>query len=311
MHRDDEPAPEYIPVVFIFQFQMNRLSVLTLIVSGIAAQEVGDVCPWGGDASIQGDCSPCTETCIVEAISMAGCTEDAAPDCGEPTFHCACPDESPAPDAESPSPETEAPSPDSSSPDSSSEEKCTPAYDDDDYCLCPEPKEYEEDPEKMEVSVCGDATYLLDSGVIPCSGPVSEDAKGTGCPKKGDTTDIACRQEILSYLTGGKTGTCKAPEDATCEKLNTGAWGCVFPGNCNTVNTCLEQPVCTEEYEKDSNGTCVVMDNGYVKPAENNTALYDTTELSELKQKVDTGSASILLTSITALCSGIAVFALF
>ncbi len=199
----------------------------------------------------------------------------------------------------------------SPSPASSSDETCTPAYDDDDYCLCPEPKPYPDDPEKFQVSVCGDATYELESGVIPCSGPTTDDPAGTGCPKKGDETTIHCREEILSYITGGKTGTCKAPEDATCEKLNTGAWGCVFPGNCNTVNTCLEQPVCTDEYEKDENGTCVEMDNGYVKPAENNTALYDTTELSEMKQKVETGSASVLLTSLAALCSGVAVFVLF
>ena len=218
------------------------------------------------------------------------------------------PADSPSTDSssvDSPAP-ADSPSTDSSSvnsPAPTPDDKCSPAYDDEEYCLCPGPNPSPTYPEKIQVSVCGDATYLLDHDQVPCSGPVSKDPAGTACPKKGDTTTIACRDEIISYLTGGNTGTCKAPEDATCEKLSTGAWGCVFPGNCNTVNTCLEQPVCTEEYEKDSNGNCVVMDNGYVKPAENNTALYDTTELSELKQKVDTASASstMFLSSIFVL----------
>lgn len=166
-----------------------------------------------------------------------------------------------------------------------------PAYDDSSYCRCPGPRPSPIYQDKIEVSVCGDATYLLPAGSNPCSGPTSKESDGTDCPKKGDKTTIACRSEILSYLTGESTGTCEAPEDAQCEKLNTGAWGCVFPGNCNAVNDCLEQNVCTDEYKKNADGTCQVADNGYVVPAAHNTAKYDTTKLTELKQKDPSGNA--------------------
>ena len=300
---------------------MNRSStVFALIVSSIAAFDIGDVCPIGGNASVIADCHFCIDTCMIQAILVADCLEDASDSCGGETYDCGCPEKTPGPVTsapETPTPETQAPetlAPETPAPETPAPEtprptpSCTPAYDDYEYCLCPAPTPSPTYPEKIEVSVCGDATYLLDHDQVPCSGPVSKDPAGTACPKKGDTTTIACRDEILSYLTGGKTGTCKAPEDATCEKLNTGAWGCVFPGNCNTVNTCLEQPVCTDEYEKDANGTCIILDNGYVKPAANNTALYDTTALSELQQKVATGSASTLMISATVLFSGIALF---
>ena len=105
-------------------------------------------------------------------------------------------------------------------------------------------------------------------------------------------------------MTGKKTGTCQAPEDVTCEKLNTGAWGCVFPGNCNTDNTCFKQATCTAEYEMNKDGTCVTMDNGYMKPAKNNSALYDTTKLSELQQQITESDASTAFISIIALFSG-------
>ena len=282
---------------------MNRFSALTILATGIAANQVGDSCPTSGSVSVVNECtSDCYDSCVIKSIAY---TDEASNNSttGVDNYLCGCQDEDAAP-----IPITPVPAP---APEAASDSTCEPAYDNADYCKCPEPKEYEADSEKMEVSVCGDATYLLESGVIPCSGPVSEDAKGTGCPKKGDTTDIACREEIMSYLTGGKTGTCKAPEDATCEKLNTGAWGCVFPGNCNTVNTCMEELVCTDEYEKDANGTCIVMDNGYVKPAENNTALYDTTALSELQQKISESSASAIVVSVSTIFSGFAILALF
>ena len=179
---------------------------------------------------------------------------------------------------------------------------CDRAYDDNDYCKCPEPREYPEDPELQEVSVCGDATYLLPASVDVCSGPADEDPAGTACPEQGDTTTIACRPEILSYLTGNSTGTCMAPEDGMCVQLNTGAWGCVFPGNCNTVNTCTEEPACNGDYEKDEDGQCIVGENGYPIAAENNTSLYETAELTELQGDSgdDSDSASSAALSVGA-----------
>ena len=194
---------------------------------------------------------------------------------------------------------TDAPTP---APYQSPDNECDRAYDDYGYCKCPEPRPYPPNPEYQEVSVCGDATYLVPASESVCSGPVDQEPAGTYCPKQGDTTTIACRPEILSYLTGGSTGECKAPEDATCVKLNTGAWGCVFPGNCNTVNTCTAQPECNEGYEYNEDGTCKVAENGYPIPAENNTSLYDTAPLTELQadptptDSEENNGASITLT---------------
>ena len=151
----------------------------------------------------------------------------------------------------------------------------------------------------QEVSVCGDATYLIPASEAACSGPADQDPAGMACPKQGDSTTLACRAEVLSYMTGDETGTCVAPEDAQCVQLNTGAWGCVFPGNCNTVNTCTEEPVCDGgEYEHDEHGACLVGDNGYPVPSDNNTALVDTAELSSLQ--ADGSSASAMCLSLGA-----------
>ena len=179
------------------------------------------------------------------------------------------------------------------------------AYDDNNYCRCASPRQNVQNPALQEVSVCGDATYLLEADASEiCSGS-GEKPSGTLCPKKGDTTTLACRSEILSYLTGGSTGECKAPEDAVCVKLTTGAWGCVFPGNCNTVNTCTAQPTCNDGYEKNQDGTCKVAENGYPVPdVVNNTSLYDTTPLTELQadsETKDSDGASSVALSLTAI----------
>ena len=52
------------------------------------------------------------------------------------------------------------------------------------------------------------------------------------------------------------------------------------------------------------------MDNGYMKPAKNNSALYDTTKLSELQQQITESDASTAFVSIIALFSGFAALML-
>ena len=239
------------------------------------------------------DCNDCDGSCLVSTHSF----NDG--DDGRGLIQCEC-----VVDSDS----SVATPVDSSSSYQPPDNTCERAYDDNDYCKCPPPRPYPEDPEQQEISVCGDATYLIPADAQACAGPVDKDPAGTVCPKKGDETTIACRPEILSYLTGGSTGTCVAPEDATCVKLNTGAWGCVFPGNCNTVNTCTKQPACTDEYETNEDGTCKVADNGYPIPGENHTG-YDTTELTKLKADpdADSGRASAIFTGVIAI--GVAMLA--
>ena len=140
---------------------------------------------------------------------------------------------------------------------------CDISYDNNNLCKSQTPVPAIAYPGKIEVSVCGDATFLVDHDVTPCSGDVENEPLGKFCPKKGEESEVACREEVMSYLTGGSTGTCVAPEDATCEKLNTGAWGCVFPCNCNTRNTCLETLPVSEHYQKNDDGTTKVGPNDY------------------------------------------------
>merc|ERR1712137_25157 len=82
--------------------------------------------------------------------------------------------------------------------------------------------------ETSDVSVCMDATYTLD---VPendlCSGPSNQDPHGTVCPQKGDVASADCYKYLNSYDEYEKK--CIAPEDAQCQKIYTGAWGCVFP----------------------------------------------------------------------------------
>ena len=231
-------------------------------------------------------------------------------------LECGCatngPDATPAPTTtETPAPSTtEAPTP---APYVPPYPDCERAYDDNDYCICPRPRPYPEDPKMQEVSGCGDATYLLPADVAVCSGPTDKEPAGTACPKQGDTTTIACRSEILSYLTGGSTGECKAPEDAECVQLNTGVWGCVFPGNCNTVNTCTKEPTCNDGYEKNDDGTCKVADNGYpVADKNNKTSLYDTAKLTKLQADADSedsdGASSVALSLTASLVAVVAIY---
>ena len=137
---------------------------------------------------------------------------------------------------------------------------CEPSVDNPEYCKCPEPATLPSGEIKM--SVCGDATFLIPEGSIPCSGTTLQ--HGAVCPKMDDTTNIACDgRNILSFYTGGETGICKAPSDAQCMLLNTGVYGCVFHGNANTANKCLDVLPVSPEYQVDDNGMVMVGDNDF------------------------------------------------
>ncbi|KDO32093.1 hypothetical protein SPRG_03313 [Saprolegnia parasitica CBS 223.65] len=76
-----------------------------------------------------------------------------------------------------------------------------------------------------QVSVVGDATYCITGPV--CSGAGAVPA-GTNCPKQGDVAVADCLKTLKSYVDAGK---CVAPVDAICQKIPSGAYGCVFPSS--------------------------------------------------------------------------------
>ncbi|KAG7397660.1 hypothetical protein PHYBOEH_000419 [Phytophthora boehmeriae] len=73
-----------------------------------------------------------------------------------------------------------------------------------------------------EVSVNGDATYCISGNI--CSGDGDAPA-GDRCPVSGDAAVADCLDGLPSF----KDGQCVAPIDAVCQKIETGAWGCVWP----------------------------------------------------------------------------------
>merc|ERR1712013_465566 len=73
------------------------------------------------------------------------------------------------------------------------------------------------------VSVCRDASYMVDSDHI-CSGQ-DDTPTGTVCPTAGMSTDFQCHSGLPSW--DGKT--CTLSEDTVCKKIPSGAWGCVIP----------------------------------------------------------------------------------
>ncbi|KAF0698467.1 Aste57867_10927 [Aphanomyces stellatus] len=84
----------------------------------------------------------------------------------------------------------------------------------------PKPKKDVEDSEQAgctNVSVVGDATYCVQGKI--CG------AEGDACPKKGDVAVASCLKTLKSYVDATK---CVAPADATCQKIPSGARGCVF-----------------------------------------------------------------------------------
>ncbi|RHY08570.1 hypothetical protein DYB26_009816 [Aphanomyces astaci] len=68
----------------------------------------------------------------------------------------------------------------------------------------------------INVSVVGDATYCV-------SGPICGD-EGSNCPKKGAVASQDCSQHLASF----NGDWCVAKTDAVCERIHSGARGCVF-----------------------------------------------------------------------------------
>ncbi|OQS05037.1 hypothetical protein THRCLA_02785 [Thraustotheca clavata] len=73
----------------------------------------------------------------------------------------------------------------------------------------------------IDVSVVGDATYCI-SGPI-CSGDGILPA-GIKCPVKGDVAVTSCLSKLKSY----NGGSCVLPVHSVCQKIPSGAWGCVM-----------------------------------------------------------------------------------
>ncbi|KAF0682987.1 Aste57867_24926 [Aphanomyces stellatus] len=73
----------------------------------------------------------------------------------------------------------------------------------------------------QKVSVVGDATYAISGPLCSGSGVVPA---GNKCPIKGDVAVEAC----LKYLPSFTNDKCVAPVDAVCQKIPSGAWGCVW-----------------------------------------------------------------------------------
>lgn len=80
---------------------------------------------------------------------------------------------------------------------------------------------------EMEISVCRDATFCLESSMIlPCSGD-QEQPDGNGCPVIGSLAAADCNNTVVSYTSF--LDACVARETAECVRLDSGTWGCVFP----------------------------------------------------------------------------------
>ncbi|OQR85100.1 hypothetical protein ACHHYP_12279 [Achlya hypogyna] len=73
----------------------------------------------------------------------------------------------------------------------------------------------------INVSVVGDATYCVQGPI--CSGDGILPA-GVKCPVKGDVASADCHAHLGSFVSGT---TCVLPVSASCQKIPTGAWGCV------------------------------------------------------------------------------------
>ena len=268
------------------EFNLTGLNIICDNKCGFPLPLLGNDCPLdktkqNAEWNVTSDCEG--PGCVVKSIST--------PHLMDTQIHCEKEDDDSYAPTPTPTPET-------------TQRSCDNgeyAYENKMYCKCPAPVQVKA--KQFEVSVCGDATYLLPEGVQPCSGDVSTDAKGMGCPMRNDTAVRHCREEILSYLTGGKTGVCKAPENAKCEKLGSGAWGCVFPGNCNTINTCMEKPKCEGDYQRDADGACKLGENGYPLVTANNTNTYSTKDSPKLTEgvnfKTDSASSAVTVTYMT------------
>lgn len=185
------------------------------------------------------------------------------------------------------------------------------AYDSCNYCRDEDPKQCANPAEGFEVSVCGDATYKVQTDDVAniCSG-YGEAPTGNLCPTKGDLASDRCRADIWS-IDFGPEGKCQAPEDAQCMKLSkTGAWGCVFPTNCNEKRGCLAKHICGEKYEKveGNKDACEETENGYLIHKDPTSPDYvDTANASEASATVsfkESEEGMATMTNVLSLIAG-------
>ncbi|KAG3098132.1 hypothetical protein PI124_g16954 [Phytophthora idaei] len=94
----------------------------------------------------------------------------------------------------------------------------------------PSPTQIPTDKTCIDVSVEGDATYCIRGPI--CSGSGSTPS-GSLCPVKGDVAVKDCSNNTLPSWTSAAT--CVAPVDATCSRIKTRAWGCVYGEESNTT----------------------------------------------------------------------------
>lgn len=79
------------------------------------------------------------------------------------------------------------------------------------------------------VSVLKDATYCIQGPT--CSGS-GDKPFGVNCPVHGDTAVADCRSYLNSSSETDEE--CELRENATCQRINTGAWACVLPSTYGT-----------------------------------------------------------------------------
>ncbi|ETV93609.1 hypothetical protein H310_12402 [Aphanomyces invadans] len=87
----------------------------------------------------------------------------------------------------------------------------------------------------FDVSVLGDATYSIEGPICSGNGLVPA---GSKCPLRGDKAVADCHPHLKSY----GNGVCVAPVDAACQKIVTGAWGCVWAPRNSTNSTTTTIP---------------------------------------------------------------------
>ncbi|ETV73848.1 hypothetical protein H257_11512 [Aphanomyces astaci] len=88
------------------------------------------------------------------------------------------------------------------------------------------------------VSVEGDATYCVEGAI--CGD------EGDACPNQGDVAAANCVSNIKSFVANGQ---CVAPVTATCQRIKSGARGCVFstsPSTPTPITTLPTVPPTTE-----------------------------------------------------------------
>lgn len=140
----------------------------------------------------------------------------------------------------------------------------------------------------FDVSVVGDATFNIPGPICVGSGNTPA---GTNCPVQGDRAVADCHK----YLTSSYYGSCYAPTDATCKKLPTGAWGCVWttppggakgpqsnPGIKQDVSVAgdatfnIAGPVCSGSGTSPIGNNCPKQGDKAVKNCKNNSFSFDS-----------------------------------